>query len=674
MEAQNIYHADKNHSDPAGLFEPLVVLEFSATAKRSSVEWLLAKLQALKTDGGADLAVRTLYIEHSSETMLLVTASTERLLLAAEMMEMKKKHKDGFHREVTVQDIENFDGSEDLGSFFTQAEKQRLIFKEIENIRAGELDQHVPGYENIKLYPGKSIIKKYLSRRILLQIYPVHDSEALKRLGDEWYQPHKAFSRQPIDKIQKYFGEKITLYFAFLGLYTVSLIPPAVIGVIYFVTSWRSVYREAIFAIFNLIWSTIFLETWKRYCVELTYSWGTINTAVSKFEEPRANFYGTLGRNPVTGKPEVVYPKWKRALRFYAVTVPVISLCLFVAFLVMLFYFWMQKWADSLHEEDKGWISFMLLFVPTAIYAVIIGILNSIYRIVAKKLNDFENHRLDSSYENHLVLKLILFDFVNCFICLFYVAFYLQDRAVLKSFLSTLLVTQQVIGQIREAMVPFLFLHRRSKQLDIALKKRQVLQENDEALDVDASVKKKVVVESSMDKYEGTMDDYLELFLQFGYVYLFSSAFPLAAVWAFLNNVTEIRCDAFKMCRIFQRPFSEPASSTGIWQIAFEVIGVISVLTNCALIGMDPEVQKLLPSDITAINMVLIFVGVEHIVLAIKMAISYFIPDVPRWVEVNLAKMEYETKQALLKERIATAARKKQMLRIFKRPARDTMQ
>lgn len=209
------------------------------------------------------------------------------------------------------------------------------------------------------------------------------------------------------DKIQKYFGEKITLYFAFLGLYTVSLIPPAVIGIIYFVTSWRSVYREAIFAIFNLIWSTIFLETWKRYCVELTYSWGTINTAVSKFEEPRANFYGTLGRNPVTGKPEVVYPKWKRALRFYAVTVPVISLCLFVAFLVMLFYFWMQKWADSLHEEDKGWISFMLLLVPTAIYAVIIGILNSIYRIVAKKLNDFGKWPTSFSLKTSVNLKMM---------------------------------------------------------------------------------------------------------------------------------------------------------------------------------------------------------------------------------------------------------------------------
>lgn len=79
MEAQNKYHADKNHSDPAGLFEPLVVLEFSATAKRSSVEWLLAKLQALKTDGGADLAVRTLYIEHSSVSICVLSTFHQKV-------------------------------------------------------------------------------------------------------------------------------------------------------------------------------------------------------------------------------------------------------------------------------------------------------------------------------------------------------------------------------------------------------------------------------------------------------------------------------------------------------------------------------------------------------------------------------------------------------------------
>ena len=37
----------------------------------------------------------------------------------------------------------------------------------------------------------------------------------------------------------------------------------------------------------------------------------------------------------------------------------------------------------------------------------------------------------------------------------------------------------------------------------------------------------------------------------------------------------------------------------------------MAVMTNCALIGMNPEVQKLLPSDISAVNIVLIFVIVE---------------------------------------------------------------
>ena len=37
----------------------------------------------------------------------------------------------------------------------------------------------------------------------------------------------------------------------------------------------------------------------------------------------------------------------------------------------------------------------------------------------------------------------------------------------------------------------------------------------------------------------------------------------------------------------------------------------MAVMTNCALIGMNPEVRKLLPTDVTAVNIVLIFVAVE---------------------------------------------------------------
>ena len=69
-------------------------------------------------------------------------------------------------------------------------------------------------------------------------------------------------------------------------------------------------------------------------------------------------------------------------------------------------------------------------------------------------------------------------------------------------------------------------------------------------------------------QYEDTFDDFLEMFIQFGYVILFSSAFPLAALCALLNNIVEIRSDAFKLCMHHQRPFAKRVESIGIWQVS----------------------------------------------------------------------------------------------------------
>lgn len=43
-----------------------------------------------------------------------------------------------------------------------------------------------------------------------------------------------------------------------------------------------------------------------------------------------------------------------------------------------------------------------------------------------------ENYRLQSKYENHLIAKVALFQFVNSFLSLFYIAFYLRDQDKLK--------------------------------------------------------------------------------------------------------------------------------------------------------------------------------------------------------------------------------------------------
>lgn len=96
--------------------------------------------------------------------------------------------------------------------------------------------------------------------------------------------------------------------------------------------------------------------------------------------------------------------------------------------------------------------------------------------------------------------------------------------------------------------------------------------------------------ESILDDYN-TYDDYLELYIQFGYVVLFSSVAPMTAFWAILNNVIEIRLDAYKLCSFFKRPFARRTKNIGAWQLAFETLAVIAVMTNCGILYLSPQMR-----------------------------------------------------------------------------------
>ncbi|KAJ7984212.1 hypothetical protein DPEC_G00362320 [Dallia pectoralis] len=47
------------------------------------------------------------------------------------------------------------------------------------------------------------------------------------------------------------------------------------------------------FALFNVVWATLFLERWKQREAELAYRWGTLDTPAESLEEPRPQFRGT---------------------------------------------------------------------------------------------------------------------------------------------------------------------------------------------------------------------------------------------------------------------------------------------------------------------------------------------------------------------------------------------
>ncbi|KAM6450827.1 anoctamin-10 isoform 1-T3 [Liasis olivaceus] len=629
-------------------FKPLVVVQLAQNTKDETKEWLVQKIVGKKKNGGAQLLVKPLVEEgkqiEGSKNIYLVGASHLRLLLGAESVGLVKECNDNTMRAFTYTSRKNFkDFAEDNYNFLTMAECQYIIKHELENLRAKD-EKMIPGYPQAKLYPGKSIMRRLTTSGILLQIFPLHDTDHLKKLGHIWYEQLK-IRYQPLDEIRCYFGETLAFYFAFLEYITFALIPMAIIGIPYYVFDWEDYDKYVLFAAFNLLWSTVILELWKRCCAVMAYRWGTLMMK-RQFEEPRPGFHGVLGINPVTGREEPIYSSFRRKLRIYFVSVPFVCLCLYLSLHIMMIYFDLEFQARLYYEESQNELSGLILYMPSIIYAVVIEILNRIYRYAAEFLTSWENHRLESSYQNHLILKVLVFNFLNCFASLFYIAFVIVDMKLLRQSLATLLITSQVLNQFVEAALPYWLQKSRNKTVKKKVKALEI--------DTDMSLFEQVNLEKGMDTYSGTFDDYLELFLQFGYVSLFSCVYPLAAVFAVLNNITEMYSDALKMCTVFKRPFSEPAANIGVWQLAFQTMTVISVITNCILIGMSPQVNALFPDSKS--ELIIIVVLAEHLALVVKFFMSYVIADKPQNIEMKLARLEFESLEALKQQQMKLAA------------------
>lgn len=196
-----------------------------------------------------------------------------------------------------------------------------------------------------------------------------------------------------------YFGEAIALYFTFLGYYTTALFFPLFLG---FVQLFASTETVPFFCVFNVVWVTVFLEVcqdgtralvfhmclfqvWKRKSNELAFRWGTIG--MTSLDEPRPNFCGHMGVDPVTGRVQPQYPRWKTNAKMYLVSFPIVIFCMMLAFCVMLASFWCEDLIRKM--EDEFYLQFVLL--PSIVYAALVYIMNRFYRSLATYLTEWGN-------------------------------------------------------------------------------------------------------------------------------------------------------------------------------------------------------------------------------------------------------------------------------------------
>merc|ERR1739844_581484 len=88
---------------------------------------------------------------------------------------------------------------------------------------------------------------------------------------------------------------------------------------------------------------------------------------------------------------------------------------------------------------------------------------------------------------------------------------------------------------------------------------------------------------------QGLFYEYLEMVIQYGFITIFVSAFPLAPLFALLNNVLELRLDAKKLIVLHRRPVAFRVRDIGVWLHIMESLGRIAVVTNAFIIAFTSE-------------------------------------------------------------------------------------
>nr|CAD7605732.1 unnamed protein product [Timema genevievae] len=359
----------------------------------------------------------------------------------------------GIKEEVSLSELSETDQE----NLFTNAERSALVFEILYRARFGDHKREVG-------------IFRLLSSGIYSAAYPIHNGNyhrdpsegeipLRRQLYTQWAHWKNYNKSQPYQTIRMYFGEEVAMYFAWLGFYTYMLVPASAVGLIcllYGFLSWFSAFSvpakevcnskyymcpmcehytdcgfqklsssclyatlthlfdnmsTMFFALFMAVWSTTFLELWKRRQAVFMWSWNMKHSsdwdqetrpeyeAVITESNPRARI------NPVTGEEE-------------------------------------------LRLKNR---SLKLIHIK------------KIFHMFSGKLTDMEYNRTEAQYEGSYTFKLFAFEFVNYYCYPIYISFFKGglythpgDKDVYRKFFGVALDLCDPAGCISELLIQML--------------------------------------------------------------------------------------------------------------------------------------------------------------------------------------------------------------------------
>ncbi|KAL1007050.1 hypothetical protein UPYG_G00081230 [Umbra pygmaea] len=541
----------------------------------------------------------------------------------------------------------------DKESFFDSKTRASIVYEVLKRTRCTKA-KHSMG------------ITSLLGNGVYTAAYPLHDGDVngmgaeandRKLLYEEWASYSVFYKYQPIGLIRKYFGDKIGLYFAWLGIYTQMLIPAAIVGVIVFLYGCATVdnnipsmeicdprnnitmcplcdracsywkLREAcgtarashlfdnpatvFFSIFMALWAAMFMEHWKRRQMRLNYIWDL--TGFEEEEDHRRAEYElevmkkTLKKQHKSTQEEVVKLTCTDRMPVYMTgifaMIFMVGVTFAIVFGVILYRISIRA---ALHmSSNPSNIRATVKGTAAVINLVIIIIMDEVYGALARWLTLLEVPKTDKSFEERLIVKTFVLKFVNAFTPIVYLAFFRGRMVgrpgdylyVIKSYRMeecahagclmelciqlciTMLGKQLIQNNLFEIIIPKIKKMIRRQRSDMNSQ-----QQEDYNMTLQRYEK-----DHFLGAFVGLTPEYMEMIIQFGMVTLFVASFPLAPLFALLNNIIEIRLDAKKFVTELRRPIAARAKDIGIWYNLLRGLSKVAVIVNAFVISFTSD-------------------------------------------------------------------------------------
>ena len=506
-------------------------------------------------------------------------------------------------------------------SKFRNIDKLRFIQRILNQIIKFSSLKKIEFFELMIFKKNNKSYKKKLTELSLSNIYNPFDSKKCAKT---------------INTVRNYFGETVSYYFLWMDYYSRMLLFPSIFGAFIFISYflWNRIPLITLFSnsikmdyydfllilncILFTIWLTLFIKSWAQKEKIYNYIWGiNINTKEMKINEEFVQnskeklilgYYVPIEKEP--------YHSFKKFVSY--------SVLLGMIFLVIAIIYSLFRLKAQL-VNGNVWHDYKITFYIACLNGLQIKVMNFIYYYIALYLNNWENHFSLNDKNNSFSIKLILFDFMNSYSSLFYIAFIkpYNEGCVNNNCLKELetqmysifLVYLSIfVGEI--IYLNMLYYYQKGKIGSLI---------NEENFEIQ-SLEHQIMISSADNLYL----EYNDIINQFGYACLFCIAAPLTPLIIFLLSLVCRLTNYYKFVHLKRVEILDESKGISFYNKIIKILLFIGVMVNVGIfLFSNPNPLNPMNTIETIKNKFLTIFIIENSVLIVYFFVDWNI--LPKW-------------------------------------------